>query len=211
MRNPRRPAKKTERVSAPKPAPGELEIIQAFLNTVDLRAGTDELTLPRDLSEWLARRGLLAANTKLSRTDVGRAHDVRDGMRALVEANCGAELDKDAVQRLDEAAGTARPRLRFHGDGSDRFDSADFDQALGHLIALVALARRQGLWEKLKICGNRECRAVFFDFSNNPTKWCTVRCGDRLRARKYRRTERYRQRPSHKPPRLPAIFRELDD
>ena len=209
MRRPRRNTNKSDRVAVPKAAPGDLRIVQAFLNTVDVRSGIDELAQPRDLSEWLARQGLLAANTKLSRTDLGRAHDVRDGMRALVAANLGVELDKDAVHRLAEAAGTARPRLRIHGDGSDRFDAEDFDQALGHLIALIALTRREGRWERLKICANKECQAVFYNFSNNPTKWCTLRCGNRLRARKYRRTDKYKQKPSYKPPRLPAMFRDF--
>jgi predicted RNA-binding Zn ribbon-like protein len=186
-------------------------IVQAVLNTVDPKTGADELVQPKDLSDWLARHGLLDAGTKLSRTEVGRAQDVRDGLRALLVAHDGGELDQDAVRVLDEAVRSARLRLRFQGDGSDRFDTADFDLALGHLVTLAAMSRREGHWDKLRICANSECRAVFYEFSHGRAKWCTPRCGNRLRARKYRRTDRYRQKPSHKAPRLPVIFRPLED
>lgn len=204
MRRPRK--KKPLRRLAPKPAPGDLRIVQAFLNTVQHKAGTDELTAPRELSDWLIRHGLLASAAKLTKTDLGRALDVRDGIRALVVAS-GDDVDADAVRRLDRVARVARAHLRFHDDGSSRYEAGDFEEALGHLITLVVLNRREGLWPRLKICADSACRTVFYDFTTNgATKWCTARCGDRLRALNYRRTERYKARPHHSPPRIPRMF-----
>lgn len=59
--------KKGPRRRGPEPAPGDLRIVQDFLNTVHLKEGTDELAQPRGLSDWLARHGLLggAANLPL--------------------------------------------------------------------------------------------------------------------------------------------------
>lgn len=189
-------------------APGDLQIIQAFLNTVHLKEGTDDLSQPRGLSDWLARHGLLSGAAKLSKSDVGRALDVRDGIRALVSARGAA--DTEAIRRLDSVAQDARARVRFHDDGSNWFESGDLAEALGHLIALVVLNRREGLWPRLKVCADAECQTVFYDFSSNQTtKWCTPRCGNRLRAKSYRKGERYKSRPHHSPPRLPPIILEM--
>lgn len=206
-----RPKKRAKRLE-PKPAPGDLRIVQAFLNTDDLKGGTDELAEPRGLSDWLARHGLIGGGAaKLTKTDLGRALDVRDGIRALVTAGSREKVDADAVRRLDKVAQVARARVRFFDDGTNQFEADDLDEALGLLIALVVLARSQGRWPKLKICGDGGCRAVFYDFSSNgSTKWCTRRCGDRIRARTYRRGARYKERPHHSPPRIPRMFQPRD-
>jgi hypothetical protein len=69
----------------------------------------------------LERHGLLAAGVRLGDEDLGKALDVRAGLRALLAADGGAEIDADAVHRLDEVAVEARPRIRFRGDGTYRF------------------------------------------------------------------------------------------
>jgi hypothetical protein len=43
------------------PAPGELRIVHALINTADRKSGTDELTDPRALAGWLTRWGLIDA------------------------------------------------------------------------------------------------------------------------------------------------------
>ena len=43
------------------PAPGDLGIVHALLNTVNRKSGKDELESPRAVADWLARHGLLAA------------------------------------------------------------------------------------------------------------------------------------------------------
>ena len=45
------------------PAPGDLEIVQRFVNTLDIESGTDELDSPAGLSGWLAGSGLMMPQT----------------------------------------------------------------------------------------------------------------------------------------------------
>ena len=187
--------RKKTRIAAPEPAPGELDLVQAFVNTMGRKAKTDALATPQRLSEWLTRRGLLPAGTQLSKADHGRALDVRDGIHELVAARGGAELDERVMARLDNAVRGARPQIRFDRDGTSRFEPQGLDEALGQLIALVVMARLSGLWDRFKVCANPGCRAIFYDHSNKrTTKWCTRRCGDLIRARKYRRGEKYQPR-----------------
>ena len=48
-------------VAAPHLAPGDLRVVQAFLATEDRSTGTDTLSHPSALSEWMCRHALLDA------------------------------------------------------------------------------------------------------------------------------------------------------
>src|SRR5436305_13550423 len=85
------------------PAPGDLELVQAFANTFwDLERGRPEqLRNPAALAAWLRRRGLFGRGARLDETDLRRALDVREGIRALLFANSGTDPDTDAIERLN--------------------------------------------------------------------------------------------------------------
>ena len=76
-----------------KTAHGALELVQRFVNSVDLESGEDELAGPDELRAWLAERDLIAAGAAVGRADHNRAIDVREGLRALLMANNGVEPD----------------------------------------------------------------------------------------------------------------------
>lgn len=176
----------------PPPAPGELGIVQAFVNTEDRKANTDVLKGPGQLGDWLTQWNLLFWDTEITQEDLERVLAARAGVRALVEAHHGYPMDEKAVEKLDHAIRGAGPQMRFHRDGRARFESESFDDALGHLVSLVVMTRLAGQWDRLKVCANDGCRALFYDSSNKSTsKWCTRRCGDLIRARAYRRGQRY--------------------
>lgn len=176
-----------------KPAPGELRIIHAFVNTADRRMGTERLTSPRALADWLASEGLPGAGEELTEADLRRALAVREGLRALLAVNNGAALDAKAVARLEEAA-SPRFRVSFAGDGTAHLQtvSEGLDAAFGRLLAIVVTAQHGGEWRLLKACANAACRGAFYDFTKNHTgTWCaTRRCGNLLNARAYRRFKR---------------------
>ena len=184
---PRRPAGQS-RVSSPIPAPGGLELVQAFLNTVTSKS--DELKTPSSLSDWLSRNGLLPAGTELTPEDLERARDARSGLRALLATNSGADLNDVTLARLDRAAVGARAQIRFDRDGTSRFEliSRNLDDALGTLLGFVHVARSEGKWPAFKLCAHPGCRQAFFDFTKSRNgKWCTKRCGAKIRAKAQRR------------------------
>lgn len=179
--------------SVQKPAPGELGIIHAFVNTADRMMGTERLTSPRELGNWLASQGLPSAGEELTEADLRRALAVREGLRALLAVNNGAALDAKAVARLEQAA-SPRFRVSFAGDGTGRLltVSEGLDAAFGRLLAIVVAAQLGGEWKHLKACANPGCRGAFYDFTkNHSATWCaTRRCGNLLNARAYRRFQR---------------------
>lgn len=173
------------------PAPGDLRIVQALANTIDLETGNDELASPQALGDWLARWRLVSRGTKIGKADLERAIVVRDGLRLLLGANRGGALDAEAMARLDQALGDATYRLRVGADGSIRFEPASegFDGAVARLFEIVARARLEDRWRRLKLCEAESCRRAFYDTSKSRTgKWCSMRfCGNRSKAESFRR------------------------
>src|SRR5262245_23187764 len=140
-------------MSSRAPAPGELETVQAFVNTVDIETATDELASASALRAWLAGRELIAPTARCTAGDLQRAVDVREALRELLLANAG-EADPGAPSAvLDAAAARARLTLRF-GDRRGRLvpSAGGVDGAVGRLLAIVFAAMADGTWGRLKAC-----------------------------------------------------------
>src|SRR5207248_9733106 len=91
-------------IAAGKDALEPLELVGSFVNTKRLSKHRDELEETGSLRDWLAEHGLMDVAEPVSEGDLRRAHDVREGLRALLLANNGEPLDRAAVERLDRAA-----------------------------------------------------------------------------------------------------------
>src|SRR5829696_4347819 len=99
--------------TATKTAPQPLYLVQRFVNSVDLESGEDELGSPDALRDWFAERGLMDPGDAVSDTDLARAVDVREGLRAVLLHNNGLPLDEKLVERLDRAVRRAGVRVQF--------------------------------------------------------------------------------------------------
>jgi predicted RNA-binding Zn ribbon-like protein len=177
--------------SAPeKSAPGDLYLVQRFVNSVDLESLEEELSTPEALRGWLGERELMDADEPVTEGDLRRALDVREGLRALLLANNGHELDGAKVEALDRAASRAGVRLTFPGSAPPRLvpDASGVDGALARLMTIVAAAVEQGSWERLKACPAEDCEWAFYDQSKNRSgRWCNMAsCGNQHKARTYR-------------------------
>ena len=172
-------------------APGDLELVRAFVNTTDLQDGPELLGSPGDLSAWLEDRGLLDSGASASAPDFRRAIEVRESLRALMVANAGAPLDPQAGPTLDAAARRAKLALRFDhgGAASVTAGTGGVDGALGRLLAVASASMADGTWTRLKACRRESCRWAFFDHTKNHSgAWCDMAtCGNREKAESYRR------------------------
>jgi predicted RNA-binding Zn ribbon-like protein len=189
------------------PAPGQLGLVQAFLNSNDIEAGREQLTRPEQLWAWLRERQLIGeddargrpwlsshrlvrADGPLGEADLHRALAVREALRQVLLAKDGGTLDPTAVETLNRAAQRARLVVRFGQDGSANLepDAPGVDGALGRLLAIVLGAMTDGSWNRLKACRSNTCRWAFWDASKNRSgAWCTMAvCGNRTKARAYR-------------------------
>jgi predicted RNA-binding Zn ribbon-like protein len=177
-----------------KTAPQPLYLVQRFINSVDLESGEDELVSADALRDWLSERGLLGAGESVSDSDLERALDVREGLRALLLVHNGLPLDEEKVKRLDRAVGGADVRLRFRPGEEPELvpDATGLDGAIAGLMAIVAAAVERGDWARLKACPREECEWAFYDRSKNRSgRWCQMEvCGNIEKARAFRERRR---------------------
>ena len=175
---------------ASNPAPGELELVRAFVNTYDADERREDLTGPEALADWLTGHDLLEAGARATAADVRRGVTVREALRAVLLHHAGLDLDPGAAEALDEAARRARLGVRFDPRARVRLEpaAAGVDGALGRLLAVVARARADGTWERLKVCLADDCQWAYYDRSRNRSSvWCDMRvCGNRAKVRSYR-------------------------
>jgi predicted RNA-binding Zn ribbon-like protein len=178
------------------PAPGQLALVQAFLNThFDLGPdwGADVLRSPAALGVWLADHGLITAPTA-GREDLVAALALRRALRDVVEH----PGDHGALARLSASADGAPATVEFNG-GRPRFaptPEAGPRTGLGVLIAVAAAAMLDGTWGRLKLCPGEHCGWAFYDQSRNRSgRWCSMLvCGGRTKARAHYARTRGRER-----------------
>jgi predicted RNA-binding Zn ribbon-like protein len=171
-------------------ATGALGLVQAYVNTVDLEDGPEELSDPNTLTAWLVAHGLLAPGQSADAGDLTHAIAVREAVRGVISANSGGRVYPLDAATLNEAAAASRLRPHFGADGKARLEpkAGGVDGAMGRLVATVFVAMAQEDWARLKLCDSQTCRWVFFDRSrNHSSRWCKMAsCGNREKARRFR-------------------------
>jgi predicted RNA-binding Zn ribbon-like protein len=178
-------------------AGGALGLVQAFVNTVDLQDGPEELSDAEHLAAWLGRRGLLPPDTAVESEDLRHAIALREALRGLIGVNSGGTVYPVDVATLNEAASASKLRARFGPDGKAGLepDVAGVTGALGRIVAAAFTAMADADWARLKLCGSPTCRWAFFDRSrNHSSRWCTMAtCGNRAKAKRFRQHRKVEQ------------------
>jgi predicted RNA-binding Zn ribbon-like protein len=176
-------------------APGELELVRQFVNTLDVEDGTDVLDSPQELEAWLEDRDLPRA--KVDESARSRLVSVREALRRLLLANnAGAPAPRAALEQLNRESSAAAIGLRFDREGAALVSGASgVDAVIARLLAVVGESMREGTWQRLKACPADDCLWAFYDHSRNRSgTWCRMEeCGNRAKARAYR--ERHRAKP----------------
>lgn len=168
----------------------DVELVLAFLNTIDVQQDTDVLADPGRWRDWAAGLGLVAppADDRLP-VQIGsieQASAARDALRSAV-------VDARHPGGTRFGAGSAGViRVELFG-GVPTLVAGD---PLGAVLAAAARLAVLGDWDRVKICPADDCRWAFFDHSRNRSRtWCSMRvCGNRTKARNWR--ERARLRPT---------------
>lgn len=170
----------------------DVELVLAFLNTIDVQQETDVLAEPSRWRDWVTGLGLAPppADDRGS-PSIEQATAARDALRAVVTD--GRDTRRDPGTAGIAAAGPAGLiRVELLG-GVPTLVAGD---PLGAVLAAAARLAVLGDWDRVKICPAEDCRWAFFDHSRNRSRtWCSMRvCGNRTKARNWR--ERARLRPT---------------
>jgi predicted RNA-binding Zn ribbon-like protein len=169
-------------------APGDLALVERFVNTADLEKQTDAIAEPGALARW-AREERVARAT-FTRDDTARVLAFREALRALLLSHHGEPADRDAVAVLRDEGARVPLMLEFDPEGSSSLAPAGSgaDALLGRMLAAIARAEADGTWARMKACPADDCRWAFYDHSRNRSRtWCSMAaCGNRAKARSYR-------------------------
>jgi hypothetical protein len=87
-----------------KPAPGELALVQGFvntLNTLDIERECDDLHSPGALKAWMVRHGLLDSAVSINEDDFKEWITFREALQALLGKNNGGKLGRDVIRYLN--------------------------------------------------------------------------------------------------------------
>jgi predicted RNA-binding Zn ribbon-like protein len=185
-------------------APGRLATVQAFVNTLDLEQGTDEISSPSALDAWLRSAGLpVSAVGQSGPGELAVAVELREALRGVLRSHVthsrpagpdvtgkpgppakpstlqkpSATAQRDAATRLAELSSAMRARISADADGGVRVVAGDSGSraALAELLLIAAESRTLGTWTRLKVCSADDCQWAFYDRS--PTRsgcWCSM-------------------------------------
>jgi len=171
-------------------ASGDVGLVQAFVNTVDLQDGPEELSDPNTLKAWLVAKGLLDVSQPVDASDLKHAMALREAIRSVIGANSGSKVYPVDIATLNEAAAASGLRMRFGADGKPKLEpeATGVVAAMGRIVAAMYAAMEDDDWRRLKLCSSQACRWVFYDRSkNHSSRWCTMAsCGNREKARRFR-------------------------
>jgi predicted RNA-binding Zn ribbon-like protein len=174
-------------------APPPLLLVQAFVDTLDLDLRTDVLAHADEARAWLADAGLRAEDQPGFDADLRLAREVRESLRAVIGRNTGGPpLTAAELRPLEQVTSQAAPRLEVTADGRVGLVAGDgagrLADGLAGLLLAVRDAQADGSWDRLKLCGNPDCRWAFYDRSrSHQGAWCAMAsCGNRLKNRNLR-------------------------
>jgi len=176
----------TTKVRNPSAAPGQLDLVRRFVNTLDVDTGTDELVSPAAAAAWLSEQGW---PTRVGQAGLDKLLEAREALRDLMGAR-GLSRKADAEATLDAIARKHPLVVRVSSpDPLQPTSKAGVGAFLERILGLVAAARIDGTWDRMKTCANDRCRWPFYDHSRNRSRtWCTMDiCGAEAKMRAYRR------------------------
>lgn len=176
------------------PAPGDLELLQRFVNLHDHDPQGRTVDPPLEMVRaFLVDRGLIEPGIRFGAREHREALRLAGAFRALVLTEEGQAPPEEAAAALDDASEAAglHPHFRY-GEPVLVPAEGGVAGAFGRLVAIAFLARFDGTWSHLKQCANEDCRAIFYDRSKNHSgRWCSMAsCGNRAKVRAWRERQR---------------------
>jgi len=179
----------TAEATNPSAAPGELDLVRRFVNTLDIESATDGFATAAGAANWLRSEGW---RIRVGRTELRALIELREALRDLVSYR-GTDVEADAVSSIDAIARRHPVVVRLSSaDTLTPSSPVGTGAFIERILGLVATARIDGSWERVKTCANDRCRWLFYDRSRNRSRtWCTMDlCGSQAKMRAYRSRRR---------------------
>ena len=172
-----------------KPAPGDLLLLQAFINTFEADTGIDLLAERESANTWLHDSELVPDESDLDALSLARLRAIREAFRSLLEHSAGlGEISPIALDLLAEALAESAIGLSIEAADQHRVQAEPvgtdtIGRVVVRLLLIIRDAQLQGTWDRLKVCSRTECRWAYYDRSHSHKgRWCDMAtCGNRMK------------------------------
>lgn len=181
-----------------KPAPEPLRLLQRFVNTRRLMRGYDLLDSSGSFEKWLVGLGYGPPEGELTGEELGHLRVLREDLREVLAAHNLKEAPQiaqteQAISELNRSLESEALGIQFAPSGQPQLvtSSTGVEGLIGDIMAAAIWARHTGIWQRLKVCANEECRWAFYDSSKPRSgSWCDMDiCGSRAKMRAYRKRQ----------------------
>jgi predicted RNA-binding Zn ribbon-like protein len=177
------------------PAPGDLELLQRFLNLHIHDAGGTHLEPPAEqIRGFLVERSLLSAQERFTQADRETYLALRDAIRNLILAGDDEPVSARDAEVLDRIGLAAGLHPHFHAARAPTLEpkGSGVAAAYGAIVSIAFVSAFDGSFDHLKLCADETCRSVFYDRSKNRSgRWCSMStCGNRAKVRAWRERQR---------------------
>jgi predicted RNA-binding Zn ribbon-like protein len=176
--------------------------VRDFVNTFEPQVNSELLTSPQAAGRWLADHQLLGSDAVLDEEDLVVLLEVREGLREVLRAHTGEDVDAAVLERLDTVLARLPLRVVFDAAAEPALAALPGDGSAHAVAALLDAVYRcvsEGTWNRLKVCARHSCRWAFYDTSRNRSgRWCSMNgCGNQVKMRRAYavRKERAAMRP----------------
>ncbi len=174
------------RTGAP-PAPGNLVLLEGFLNTSHEEMGFDDFETANSTEAWLRDVDLWTDSKKITNEQAQIIIRFRSDLRRWI-------LNKEDIQPLNKLVAVIPFQTQFNSDGHIQFVPSGnaCNRVLGTLVSLISQSQQEGAWDRFKCCELPTCGWAFYDSTRSRTKrWCSMKtCGSRHKAREYYKRKR---------------------
>ncbi|MET0144490.1 MAG: CGNR zinc finger domain-containing protein [Ilumatobacteraceae bacterium] len=157
------------------PRGADAVLVVAFLNTLDVESGTDDVATQEAWERWVAEH------------DLAPAGQVADAVAARAALRAAAGDGPPIEVEVPVSAGVV--------DGRPATVPAD---AAGAVLLAASRLADAGAWARVKLCAAETCRWAYVDESRNRSRaWCSMEtCGNRAKARSFRARARAHSDPT---------------
>jgi predicted RNA-binding Zn ribbon-like protein len=169
-------------------APGGLELIRRFVNTIELPNGPDELDTLKKARAWCLSHGLAPVRDE---GHLALLHDFRETLRDLLFANNREGDASGAWERIPSFLASTRLSLAVNPGRGLELKPED-KGPIASLLAILYESQLLGTWPRLRACRKPSCRFAYYDYTKNASRaWCSMAtCGNQAKAQRRRQRER---------------------
>lgn len=164
------------------PAPGNLILLEGFLNTWTGELGIEDFNTTSSTEAWLRSVDLWTSSKKITAEQTQKIIQFRSDLRAWI-------LDQECYQPLNTLLSQVHFQAEFNANGEVQFRPTGdaCDKVLGALIEIILESQKNKTWDRMKCCALPSCGWAFYDSTRSRTKrWCSMKtCGSRHKSREH--------------------------